>query len=92
MLTQITERIRHRTEVAAIVRDGKISLNEVAKLDIKDQHTGLLIADELFFNGEPDAACGGAKRHNVIEELKGDGGIHPGAHGAPHGITVGGGW
>jgi hypothetical protein len=51
---QITERVRHGLELAAVVRDGKVSLHEVVKFNVKDEHTDLLVAEELVFNGELD--------------------------------------
>jgi hypothetical protein len=58
------------------------------KLGVEDEHTGLLVAKELIFNGEPDTTCGSARHHDVAEEIRGDGGVHPGAHGALHGVRV----
>jgi hypothetical protein len=65
-------------------------LHKVTKLGVKDERTGLLVAEELIFNGGPDATRGSARRHDVAEEIRGDGGIHPGAHGALHGVPVAG--
>jgi hypothetical protein len=44
-------------------------LHEVAELGIKDEPAGLLVTDELVFNGEPDAARGCARRHDVSEKI-----------------------
>jgi hypothetical protein len=63
-------------------------LHEITKLGVEDERAGLLVADELIFNGEPDATRGSARRHDVAEEIGGDGGVHPRAHGALHGVPV----
>jgi hypothetical protein len=60
------------------------------KLGVEDERMGLLVADELIFNGEPDATRGSARRHDVAEEIGGDGGVHPGAHDTLHGVPVAG--
>jgi hypothetical protein len=65
-------------------------LHEVTKLGVEDERAGLLVADELIFNGEPDMTRGSARHHDIAEEIGGDGGVHPGAHGALHGIPVAG--
>jgi hypothetical protein len=65
-------------------------LHEVTKLGIEDECVGLLVADELIFNGEPDATRGSAHHHDVDEEIGGDGGIEPRAHSALHGVPVAG--
>jgi hypothetical protein len=86
--TQIAERVCHGLELVAVVRDGKVPLHEVAKLGVEDEYTGLLIAEELIFNGEPDVTCWGAGRHDVVEEIGSDGGIHWWADGALHGVPI----
>jgi hypothetical protein len=65
-------------------------LHKITKLSVEDERAGLLVADELIFNGEPDATRGSAQRHDVAEEIGGDGGVHPRAHGALHGVPVAG--
>jgi hypothetical protein len=52
--TQIIERVRHGFELAAVFRDGKVSLHEVTEFNVEDECVGLLVAEELVFNGEPD--------------------------------------
>jgi hypothetical protein len=63
-------------------------LHEVTKLGVEDERTSLLVAEELIFNGELHATHGSARRHDIVEEIRGDGGVHPGAHGALHGVPV----
>ena len=56
-LTEVAEIIRHMLHTPVVIRGGKITLNEATELGVEVQGTGLTIAEELRFHGDPRGAC-----------------------------------
>ena len=75
---KIRKLLRHVLEAPAKVHDGKITLDEVAELDVEVEGACLPVAKELVLEGAPDSAgCGGAIDHH-LGEVGGDRPCDPG--------------
>jgi hypothetical protein len=59
-------------------------LDEVVKLDVEDQHTSLMVVDELFLEPKPERVCHGFGRQSDLDELRGDNVIDPRENNAVH--------
>jgi hypothetical protein len=52
-------------------------LDEVVKLDVEDQHTSLMVVDELFLEPKPERVCHEFGRRSNLDELGGDNVVDP---------------
>ena len=67
---KIRKLLRHALEAPAKVRDGEITLDEIAELDVEVEGAGLPIAEKLVLQGAPDGTGGGdAIDHHISARL-----------------------
>jgi hypothetical protein len=81
---KITKSVNHPFEMIAIVKDGEITMNEVTKLDVKDEWAHLTVADKLLLNLKPEGVCHQCERGGDLDELGGDSVVEPRIDNAVH--------
>ena len=69
---KICKLLRHVLEAPAKVRDGEITLDEIAELDVEVEGADLPIAEKLVLQGTPDGAGGGNAIDHHLGEVGGD--------------------
>ena len=74
-LAKIAERVGHTLHLPEVIGHGEVTFEEVAEFGVEEEGASLPIADELFFDAEPDAASSG--RGDNLRELSGDGVLEP---------------
>jgi hypothetical protein len=83
-LTEGREIIGHLLQLAAVVGDGEVPLDEVAKPRVEVDRAGLAVTEELGLDGEPSMACGGALGGDDLSKIVGERGNDPGLDDAVH--------
>jgi len=85
---KIRKLLRHVLEAPAKFRDGEITLDEIAELDVEVEGAGLPIAEKLVLQGAPDGTGGGDAIDHHLGEVGGDRAGDPGLDNAVHACPV----
>src|SRR6266540_7374738 len=72
-LAEVTEGVRHALHLAAVLGDGKVTLDEDSESGVEVESTSLAVAKELVLNGKPGLASGATALADDVLQLDGDG-------------------
>jgi hypothetical protein len=74
---KVGEGVRHVLEMATVLRDGQVSLAEVAKLGVEVEGARLLVPKELVLERKRGVASYGVLKYNGFHQVSGDGAGDP---------------
>jgi hypothetical protein len=83
-LAEGREIIGHLLQLATVLGDGEVALDEVVKPRLQLNGAGLPIAEEVRLDGEPGVPGSGAPGEDHLAKIIGECGDYPGLHDAVH--------